>query len=491
MTVQVAGVAAEAAASTDTPAQTTATNNGSAKKDKNVNTPLVLELSVTDPGNLALTYIKLRCKAALGGYSLRFWNREWFRSDGKIFKKISESELRADLIPNVRNALKRICAQKGLRRLPRVTSALINNIVESMTSTLIVPDDQKQPCWLGPADDAKKYIVLENGLVDLDTLMQGGDDLLFPHSANWFSLVLLPYIFEPKATSPKWLQFQDEIFESDAERIALLQEIFGWLIAYDNSRQKFVLFAGEGANGKSVVLAVLTRLLGPDNVSHVPLEMFGDRFQLTQTIGELANIASEIGEVTRVAEGCLKAFTAGDRMYFDRKFKDGLNVEPTARLLFSTNNLPRFSDRSGGMWRRLMLIPFDVVIPEDKQDKQLVSKLCEELPGILLWAIEGRRRLETNGCFTEPKVCKEALEQYRTDSNPARQFLLQQFTANSTGSVRCDGIYAAYVQWAQETEQRPLTPSEFGKEVFRTFPNAEKRRLGPDWDRHYCYTGIS
>jgi putative DNA primase/helicase len=491
MTSQVAGVAVEAVASTETPAQTTAANNGSDKKNKNVNTPVVLKPAVTDPWNLALIYIKLRCKAALGGYSLRFWNREWFRFDDKIFKKISESELRADLIPNVRNALKRICVQQGLRDLPRVTSALINNVIESMTSTLIVPDDQKQPCWLGPAEGAKRYLVLENGLLDLDALMHARDDVLFPHSANWFSLVLLPYVFDPKATCPRWLKFLDEIFESDAERIALLQEIFGWLIAYDNSRQKFALFAGEGANGKSVVLAVLTQLLGPDNMSHVPLEMFSDRFQLTQTIGKLANIASEIGEVTRIAEGCLKAFTAGDRMYFDRKFKDGLNIVPSARLLFSTNNLPKLADRSGGMWRRLMLMPFGIVIPAEKQDKQLIAKLCQELPGILLWAIEGRRRLETNGCFTEPKACKEALDQYRTDSNPARQFLLEQFTAKSAGSVRCDDMYAAYVQWAQGRQHRPLTPSEFGKEVFRTFPSAEKHRLGPDWDRHYCYTGIS
>ncbi len=56
-----------------------------------------------------------------------------------------------------------------------------------------------------------------------------------------------------------------------------------------------------------------------------------------------------IGEPNRVAEGHLKAFAAGDAMYFDRKFKDGLNLEPTARLLFSTNNLPHFSDHSGGL----------------------------------------------------------------------------------------------------------------------------------------------
>jgi phage/plasmid-associated DNA primase len=72
---------------------------------------------------------------------------------------------------------------------------------------------------------------------------------------------------------------------------------------YDNFRQKFVLLYGEGANSKSVVLAVLTQLLGPDNISHVPLKMFGERFQLTTAIGKLANIAAEIGELSNASTG--------------------------------------------------------------------------------------------------------------------------------------------------------------------------------------------
>ncbi len=55
-------------------------------------------------------------------------------------------------------------------------------------------------------------------------------------------------------------------------------------------------------------------------------------------------------------------------------------------------------------------MPFKVVIPEAKQDKQLVAKLCEELPEIFLWAIEGRRQLEARGGFTKPAICRNALE---------------------------------------------------------------------------------
>ena len=93
---------------------------------------------------------------------------------------------------------------------------------------------------------------------------------------------------------------------------------------------------------------MLTALLGEHNVAHVPLELFGQRFQLTMTLGKLANIAAEVGDLDKAAEGVLKAFTAGDRMDFDRKGIPGIEAYPTARLVLATNNRPRFSDRSSG-----------------------------------------------------------------------------------------------------------------------------------------------
>jgi putative DNA primase/helicase len=117
------------------------------------------------------------------------------------------------------------------------------------------------------------------------------------------------------------------------------------------------------------LLDVLTALLGEENVSQVPLEMFGQRFQLTPTIDKLANICAEVGEISAVAEGVLKQFTAGNRMYFDRKGIPGIERYPTARLILATNNRPRFRDRSMGIWRRILLVPFRFTVPPTKQDR--------------------------------------------------------------------------------------------------------------------------
>lgn len=136
-----------------------------------------------------------------------------------------------------------------------------------------------------------------------------------------------------------------------------------------------MILEGEGANGKSVFTKVVVALLGRGNVSHVPLEIFGQRFALAPTLGKLANISGEIGELDSVAEGQLKAFVAGDSMQFERKYREPIMAEPTARLILATNNRPRFVDRSEGLWRRMLLVPWNVQIPEDKQDPELAKRI--------------------------------------------------------------------------------------------------------------------
>jgi phage/plasmid-associated DNA primase len=137
----------------------------------------------------------------------------------------------------------------------------------------------------------------------------------------------------------------------------------------------------------------MTALLGEQNVSTVPLELFGDKFRLVNTLGKLANIVAEVGELDKMAEGYLKAFVVGDPMDFEMKFKQAFRTCPTARLVLATNNMPRFSDKTDGIWRRVLLLPFVVQISKSEAIRGMdpVEWWQErgELPGIFLWALAG------------------------------------------------------------------------------------------------------
>jgi len=148
----------------------------------------------------------------------------------------------------------------------------------------------------------------------------------------------------------------------DGEDQQLLQEFIGYCLTHDTRHHAALILEGAGGNGKGVVSSVVTSLLGEENVSGVPLNAFGDgqRFRLTETLGKLANIVNEAAQIKGNIEDNFKAYVAGDRMLFERKYGAPFTARPTARWIIATNELPRFSDACEGLWRRLYPIRFGV-----------------------------------------------------------------------------------------------------------------------------------
>jgi P4 family phage/plasmid primase-like protien len=446
-----------------------------------------------------------------GTVTLRFWQDQWWEWADGAYRLLGEKELRARIWSGVEKEFNRLnlakeegrTAANGSGRSQRgsapytlkVSTGLVANVLNALSGEVLVAETVKQPAWLPDVGPAVKhdYIALRNGLLSLKGLLAGNPQLV-PHSPRWFCPVCLPYDFDPTAQCPKWEKFLQRNLENDQDRIALLQEWFGYCLVNDTSHQKFLVLEGEGSNGKSVVCAALTAMLGEPNVSNVPLEAFGQRFALTGTIGRLANIASEVGELDKMAEGLLKSFTAGDRMTFDRKGISPIEALPTARLVLATNNKPRFSDRSGGIWRRMLLMPFRVEIGAGERvygmDKAQWWADEGELPGIFNWAVDGLRRLRRQNRFTETQVCKDAQDQYRADCSPARSFLLETCREEAGSQVPTQTLYEQYRRWCQENGYQALGERQFGKEVFRTYPTAKKRKLGGRNDRLNVYEGI-
>ena len=460
--------------------------------------------SPDDPHRLARLFIAERCQHT-DGLTLRNRRDQWCRWDGSACRELPDEELRAELTQVTKAEMDRanLIAQKMAeqdKRPPtvhKITKGMLANVEGALASLTILPASIEPPVWWnGRAWERRNLIALSNGLLDLDAVFADKSEITLPHSPRWFSETCLRYPFDANADCPRWIAFLKRNLEDDQERIALLQEWFGLCSTPDTSRQKFLVLEGEGSNGKSVVCAALEAVLGKENCSHVPLEVFGERFQLTPTIGKLANICSEVGELDKVAEGFLKSFTSGDTMQFDRKHKPPIQSVPTARLVLATNNRPRFSDRSGGLWRRMILMPFRIVIGADDpsrvygMDKPAWWESSGELPGIFNWALIGLDRLRRQDRFTASKVCEAAIAEYRTENNPARMFLAETCNESPGSETPCGQIYQASRAWCQSSGYSPLADRSFGKEVRRVFPNAERREIRGDGARFYVYLGI-
>lgn len=464
------------------------------------NAQAVLAESDDDPHRLARVNLE-RYAQQNGGRTLRYWRDEWYVYRANAYRKITEKELRAKIAQACKEEFDRLFIEKqnagdieeGEHTTRKVTQGLVSNVILATAGMTVLSSSIEPMTWL-PTRERKSYLVLQNGILDLDAVIENRDDYLLDHSPDWFSTVCLPYNFDPQAKCPKWEAFLERNLELDPERIKLLQEWAGYLLLPDTGMQRFLVLEGEGANGKSVYCAAIEAMLGSANVAHVPLEMFGEKFELTSTLDRLANICGDAGELDKVAEGHIKAFTAGNPMSFGRKYLDSVERVPTARLIMAVNNRPRFSDRSDGIWRRMLLVPWRIQIPVDQRvpnmDKPWWWEATGELPGILIWAIKGLARLRAQGQFTVSQLCDEVLADYRAEMNPARRFLSENLDHGDC-RIKCGDLYRHYVNWSKENGHHPLAEQQFGKEVTRTFRKCERKRAGKNLGRTYFYEGLA
>jgi P4 family phage/plasmid primase-like protien len=420
--------------------------------------------------------------------TLRFWRGEWWGWAEGHYRLVSLSDLKAQLSHALKEFidLRPIVTRQGYA--VAVTTGLINNVLGVLAGMVRVQDDIEQPTWLAPNSMTNECLAATNGIVSLASSTRG---TLQPHTPEWFSPSCVPYAFDPTAACPMWEQFLDKVLEGDAERINILQEWFGLLLTPDTTFQKFLVLEGEGANGKSVVLEILEAMLGRENVSHVPLEVFGQRFQLGMTLHKLANLSPEVNEHAKLDEGVIKQFVGGDVLYVDRKGISGISAKPTARLVIATNSRPKIEDRSYGMWRRMKFLPFQVTIPSAEQDHQLAAKLKTELPGVLNWALKGRRRLYAQGRFSTSAIADAALVEYREQSNTARLFLSEHCHLDSSVNTAVDRVYGRYVHWSRMNNQTPIGNAQFGRELRKLYPTVERKRASSGVVRPWAYIGLA
>jgi putative DNA primase/helicase len=256
------------------------------------------------------------------------------------------------------------------------------------------------------------------------------------------------------------------------------------------SLQKFFMFEGTGANGKSVVAGILRRVVGVNNTSGVPLNRFHDKHSLVSTYGKLVNVTGELREKDTIAEDLLKQATGGDLMHFDPKHKPAFSAPFTAKIIICTNERPAFTDRSNGLWRRIIVVPFPVSIPPERQDPELEDKLANELPGILNWAIQGALSLYKFGRFEEPKASIEARTAFQKDANPVRQFLDECCRLDSEAYVETQALYTQYRAYVLEHGHAPLSDTKFSKEV-TSLSGVKKDRIRMPGGRPHVYLGIT
>jgi P4 family phage/plasmid primase-like protien len=436
------------------------------------------------PYDVAILYLS-HYKRGANVYTIVHWNGDFYKWNGKAYVYWSKEDVTLDIIRHIQAS-------------PCTTAKARNNFAADVRTNVAaivqLPADTKPSTWIGKSElSSCQYISMKNGIVNLKEILDNCDKAItvIEHSPLFFNLFYLPYDFDISADAPMFKKFLDSSLPSDADQ-DMIQCFAGNCLIMDVIYQVFLILHGQGSNGKGVLIEILTHLLGKENVSALALEDFGDKFRLMETYGKLLNVSADTAEIDKAHEGLIKRWTGGDIIQFEAKFRQAFSAVPTAKLAILTNELPRFADRSDGIWRRMRIVKFEIQFKGDMKDPVLAKKIiATELSGIFNWAVSGLRRLRTLKEFPESDKAASAKVDYRNDVNSARAFLASETILCHSERTDCSTMYLAYTDYCRRTGRKhELAENTFGREIKKFYPDVERRQVREAGYRPTYYYGV-
>ena len=321
--------------------------------------------------------------------------------------------------------------------------------------------------------DANPYQVnLINGVLDLERLE------FVEHSHTFRFRKQMGAAYNESADCPRWIEFIEMITGGNAALADFLQQLCGvWLTGVSNF-QHIVFAYGTGKNGKSTFFTALQQLFNGWTNNRLPITegyyvKFPIELLLKNKFGEAANrdyrlaklqgarlaVASELPSTGTLDEHLIKELTGGESISARHPYGRPFTFYPSAKLVIFGNTKPSIKDMSEGFWRRMLLVPFTVSIPENKRrDMNLVMQdFRKESDGILLWALQGWLSFSENGLII-PDVVKDATDEYRDENDTIGDFftyLMSQGWAVSknNGKEKCElkNLYEIYKTYIEES----------------------------------------
>lgn len=378
--------------------------------------------------------------------------------DGEIFRRSLETvrsipeEIRDDMDEEL---------QKQIR-----AHALRSESKARLTNMVSLAAHDKQLVLHSSQLDANDWLLsVPNGVVDLRTFehrpARRGDYLTKRAGA--------PY--KKDAECIEWFAFLRVILAGSQELLNYVHRLCGYLLTGSVSERALFLLHGHGANGKSTFMEVIRALLGSYCVQ-TPSTSFMSSGRASRGIpNDIARFAgarlvcsAETEESHALAESTVKHLTGGDTQVARFLHREFFEFQPTHKILIGTNYRPEISGTDPGIWSRIHMIPFEVSIPPEKQDKDLRKKLLGELPGILNWCLEGCREWQQKGLQPPPEV-RAATEDYRAEQNRVKVWLDERCTLQKGVRTQASVLFRDYRAWTEQQAEKPFSQRRFGERL--------------------------
>jgi P4 family phage/plasmid primase-like protien len=302
----------------------------------------------------------------------------------------------------------------------------------------------------------------ENGVLDLETFTLG------KHSPDYGFTYVIPYDYEEGKECPRFDKFMMEVTENDEEIAKLLLEYMGYCISGTDPKlvQLCAILYGGGGNGKSVLLEVLRSLIGPQNCSAVGMKSITKDTGRYPMMYKTVNISDETPTSGFLESSDFKALVSGDTVEVRRLYHNPVMWRCTTKLLFACNELPFTADFSQGLFRRLLIIPFNARFSHEKGnlDPFIVDKLLAERSGILHKVLSAFKDLKAREYkFIVPEKISDTKEDYEYMGDSVLQFVSEECFVKEGNKVTMRLAYRVYVSWCQDVNIKPVTYNSFAR----------------------------
>ena len=287
--------------------------------------------------------------------------------------------------------------------------------------------------------------------------------------------------------------YQEDAYDNDVDKFldwftcdrkdlrAVIEEMFGHVLMTKGFPHKSFFFWGEaGNNGKSTLIKMLQEFaLGLH--TNVPLDKFEDDTSVFSLIGKLLNVADDIDASYLDKSSNFKTIASGDPVMVRPIYSTAITFFNKATLVFTCNELPVFKDKSGGIKRRLQVIPCDARVVE--RDVEIDEKLSTDNAKsyLLNLALAGVERIIKNGDISKSGTIDNVTKQYFVQSDSVIGFLEDYEIDNKVTSA----AYRVYAAYCEEHGLNAVGNTEFGRRVKNN--GYDKKRVSIDGKRPWIY----
>jgi putative DNA primase/helicase len=391
-----------------------------------------------------------------------------------VYAEVEEAAIRAQLY-NYLESAKRLSKPKGESKeqesVPfKPTKSKVENAMDALRAICNLPASVAAPCWLeshsvNPLD----IIACKNGLLHIPTRQ-----LLTP-DPRFFTVNGVEFAFDSSALTPNaWLRFLSELWPDDSQSIETLQEWLGYLLTARTHLQKMLMLVGPKRSGKGTIGRVTRMLLGERNVCGPTLANMAEQFGLSTLIGKSVAIIADArisGRTdTAVITERLLSISGEDTLSIPRKFLPDWNGKLPTRFMVMTNELPRIEEASGALSSRFVVLTLSQSF-YGREDHGLLDRFIPELPGILIWALDGLGRLQARGRFNQPESAAEVIREFEDLGSPINAFLRERCETGPGYEVPADKAFESWKNWCEENgRERAGTVQSFGRNLRAAIP---------------------